>query len=203
MTATTPVRHPQAIRDYLGFTEIKTLVHRIETLRNAQGVQVIAILSQHAREGKSFLTAVLATGLANLAPQRRVLIVDAAAHWPTQSTLLEETVEPLENVDIIRLKDWKNPNEDALQSSEAKLGALLDRLGGQYGAILIDTCALHQKNRHNFDPMLLARYAGGAVLLTSPQPIEPAQEEANRRRLADGGVKLLGLVHNEVVSHGI
>jgi Mrp family chromosome partitioning ATPase len=176
----------QALLDYLSFSEVKELLLRLTSLRSSLDISSIAVLSELPKEGKSFFCALLAAALTRMDGGKRCLIVDAGAHFPERSTLLDDTVEPLDNIDIVQIGE-----------SESNLAELMERVQGQYDLILIDTCALQRRNRRNLDPLLLARQAGGAILVSSQKSLGSDNAKAESRRLTDAGVKLLGIMHNQ------
>jgi Mrp family chromosome partitioning ATPase len=174
------------LQNYLAYAEIKNLIQRIESMRGVMGTGSFTVLSELPGEGRSFFSAVLAAGLVGLGSNRRCLVVDASAHFPEPSYLLNQLMEPLERVDVVRLRD-----------NEAALAGILEGAQGRYENVIVDTCALSLRNKNNLDPILLARQTGGALFLNSPLSLGEEKAEIGRRRLAESGIKLHGIVHNE------
>jgi Mrp family chromosome partitioning ATPase len=191
-SSSTPSITSRSLLGYLAYSEIKHLIRRIDSLRRGgAGPGSFTILSEYPGEGRSFFSAVLAAGLANLESNRRCLLVDASAQFPAQSTLLNRLTETLDRVDIVRLRE-----------DEGELKAILEGASGQYEHVIVDTCALSRHNRNNLDPVLLARQTTGAILLSSRLSLGGEKSELGRGRLAEAGVKLLGIVYNERAESG-
>jgi Mrp family chromosome partitioning ATPase len=195
----------EALQKFVQYTEIKNLLDRIILLQEQEKFRSIAVLSELDGDGKTFITAVLA--LAHTARlKKKVLVVDtSSAHANSQpgpamtrkkTDLLAELLEHSTAVDLISLRDWENPKATV---DEYQLKALFDQVASKYALVIVDTSSLSRKNRNNFDPVVIARQCDVSILVGAHKPVDPDVSAANKKRITDSSIKLVGMVQNQWV----
>lgn len=185
---------------------------RILLIQETERFTSLSILSEDDGEGKTFVTAALAVAYATRF-QRKVLVIDTsnpvAIDTPSPAkalkkvNLLAELLEPVNEIDVIPLRDWSGAKKTPRGNvDEYQVKALLDQVGTTYALVLVDTSSLGRRNRNNFDPVLIARQTGAAILVTTGGQMDPEISIQNRKRIADAKINLIGAVYNQGIAEG-
>ncbi len=172
-------------------------------------LQAIVVTSSVPREGKSSISANLATAMAQVG--RRVLLVDADMRRPTQHHIwqLNNTVG-LSNliVDQLHLETTAQevmPNLDVLTSGvippnpvslldSQRMSALLDSFKSEYDVVVFDTPPL----AGTADAGVLGKLADGILLVVRPGMADCNSASAAKEFLNQSGQNVLGMVVNDV-----
>lgn len=182
----------------------------VERMSRSRDVRTIAITSPAAGDGKTVTALTLAGALAR-GSDERVLLVDADLRRPSVARLLGlpeqarglgdvlaeggpdvgTVIHPLESLNLAVLPAGlprRGGVSDTLRSP--RLEALLERLRGQYGCIVVDTPPLLPV----FDSALLAKLVDGVLLVV-------AANQTPRKLLGESlnmldPAKVLGIVFN-------
>lgn len=174
-----------------------------------KALRTIVITSSVAKEGKSEVSANLAAAIAQLG--RRVLLVDADMHCPSQHHIWNLTNEAgLSHVIVNQVclgsavrEVMPNlyvlpagaipPNPMALLDSQ-RMSVLLDRLSIEYDFVIFDTPPLSG----TADAAVLGRLADGILLIVRPDVVTFARTHAVKELLTQSGQNVLGIVVNGV-----
>jgi chain length determinant protein tyrosine kinase EpsG len=170
--------------------------------------KTLAIISPNNQEGRSYFSANLAIVFAQLG--QRTLLIDANLRQPRQhllfnlgdgrglSDILANRVDTSVIKKIPELTDLSvlpagtiPPNP--LEIISRGLGACLEKLIVNYDVILLDTPTASQGS----DVQLLARGAGGALLLARKHQTRLADMEAMKTFLEKSGVVCVGAIIND------
>jgi len=167
--------------------------------------KTLAIVSATNGEGRSYLAANLAIVFSQLG--ERTLLIDSDLRQPRQhklfnlnndqglsnflvnradATVIKEIPELL-NLSVLTAGTTP-PNP--LEIISRGLGACLEQLTPQYDVIVLDTPAVSQGS----DVQLLARYAGGALLLARQHETRLADMESMKMFLEKSGVVCVGAI---------
>jgi len=182
--------------------------------QNGQARQVILVTSPSPREGKSTVATNLAIALAEI--HKRVLLVDAdlrrprlhaifgqANTWGLTDLLQDET--PCEEYEVEALaRDTQVPGLFSLPSGAGGSGSsrllysnrmaeLLDRLRGEFDAIVIDTPPV----LNLADARVLSRFVDGVVLVFRAGLTQREAATAAARLFEADGTPVLGTVLND------
>lgn len=215
--------HPKECRrsvlEFLQLPESRALLHRIRSAHDERRAKSILILSQFPREGRTFLTSVLAEAAVTLFSQR-VLIVDTdstdLAHAPYFTYLGRDRSEgpgdPLEpaSIEVAIAKRIRHQGTNETQSHPAHeetldllpdfdVGAYLTAVRDQYDLVLIDGCALSSVGRATLHPAILSVYSDSTILVVSPRSIERNALRSMQGLLAQHRIRPFGIVHNRWV----
>jgi chain length determinant protein tyrosine kinase EpsG len=170
--------------------------------------KTLAIVSPNNGEGRSYFAANLAIVFAQLG--QRTLLIDANLRQPCQHLLFNlGGVQGLSDFlanrvnDVVVKKIGELPDlsiltagtipPNPLEIISRGLGACLEKLISNYDVILLDTPAVSQGS----DVQLLARGAGGALLLARQHETRLAEMEAMKTFLEKSGVVCVGAVIND------
>jgi len=161
-------------------------------------------------EGKSTLVSNMATALAEI--NQRVLLIDADTRKPRQHSifgtsnerglttlLLDATVKPSEVIAESAVPGvWVMPAGPGVASATNLLygnamARLLEELRGEYDVVLIDTPPMLQIP----DARILARMAGGVILVLRAGKTTRDAAKAMRNQLQQDGTKIIGTILND------
>lgn len=208
--------------DYIRFPQFKRLLDKVASAQLSNGFRSIAVLSKFPREGRTFFVAVLALGYA-IYLRRRVLIVDTLSANRENSFYLDRVLGSRSNgerngarpyIDLMtaatmirRLNqrygslhvgpDGEITGPPALsETPDFQVGVFLDELESEYDLVLLDTCALTTVDKQHLDPVILARQADSAILVTSHRSSERDVVQQVNDELHRSHVELLGTIFN-------
>lgn len=213
-----PSEHQTTLRFFVALSECRQLLHTIRSRQSEMGIKSILILSQYPREGKTFLSSVLAEAASSLLHQR-VLIVDTASTAPTESpyrdylrsnqsmTAGSDHKTP-GSIDIVLAKQVRHnrnsdfPKDTASQgvagvTSDFEVGAYLTAIREQYNLVLVDGCALDLVGRDSLHPSILASHSDASLVVTSSRSIQRHSLTAMKQLLTKNRICPLGFVHNQ------
>ena len=184
--------------------------------QNAAGLQgegrpkALVFTSAGPGEGKSTLVSNMATALAEI--NQRVLLIDADTRKPRQHSiygvgnerglttlLLDATVKPSEVIAESTVPGvWVLPAGPGVASATnllygTAMGRLLDALREEYDVVLIDTPPMLQIP----DARILARMAGGVILVLRAGKTTRDAAKAMRNQLQQDGTKIIGTILND------
>ena len=184
--------------------------------QNAAGLQgegrpkALVFTSAGPGEGKSTLVSNMATALAEI--NQRVLLIDADTRKPRQHSiygvgnerglttlLLDGTVKPSEvivestvpGVSVLPAGPGVASATNLLYGTA--MGRLLDALREEYDVVLIDTPPMLQIP----DARILARMAGGVILVLRAGKTTRDAAKAMRNQLQQDGTKIIGTILND------
>jgi capsular exopolysaccharide synthesis family protein len=188
----------------------RMLLSNINFLSSDKPIKVIVISSCLPGEGKTTVSANLATCMAQMG--RRVIVIDADMRRPylhncfgipnkkglsnvlVGESTLDASILPLEeNLDVIPSGQMP-PDPVALVSSK-RMEALITGLAQSYDFVIIDTPPLSL----TAESMILARMGDGVLLVTRPGVVDAEMIFQCKRALVQAGPKVLGLVVNGVI----
>jgi Mrp family chromosome partitioning ATPase len=187
--------------EYLAYTECKRLLNQIVVNQQKQGFKTVAVLSNMAREGKSFFVLSLALGYATLLG-KRVLVVDVVNQTSDRS-LFRETILGEERTEqgvacgLVELLSTRNKDGRSAEATDFQIGPYVDSIKDLFDLVLYDTCALDSATKENIDPVIIARSADVSILVTSPRSIGGDLISRTKERLERWDIKLLGMVFND------
>lgn len=222
---------PRAILfDYIRCSEFKRLLDQIHTLQETQDLKSLAVLSEFAGEGKTFLISVLALGYASFL-RKRVLIMDTISQTRDESFYLTNVLGSQLMMDgqgegtdkgiidlitsrslyrQIQLYEQHEPipaleaelpvpydERFGYENSDFQIGSFVASLYDSYDLILLDTCALKDVEKENLDPIILAKQAGAAILVTSQRSLERSTMGKIKKELQRSNVTLVGTIFND------
>lgn len=172
-------------------------------------LKVIVITSSNPNEGKSFVSANLATALSQLG--RRVLLVDADMRRPHQHKVwgipnliglsnvlvgqskLQHTVQKaLVTLDVLPVGKIP-PNPLKLLESQ-RMSSLIEEAEAEYDFIILDTPPLTAFA----DGLVLSKVADGILLVVRPGKVDSDTVKLVKNRLKQSGQQVLGMVVNGV-----
>ena len=190
------------------FPECKRLVHQVVSEQTKSEAKSVAIVSEMAREGKSFLSLVLALGYATLL-SKRVLIFDAVMQT-SGNALYQNRILGLEDkkegsasetetstpAGVIDLISTKTEDRIALDSTDFQIGGYINSRKPDYDLIIIDTCALSRASQKNMDPLIIAKQADRTILVTSHRTLDKELLTRINKEFRRWNISLLGTVFN-------
>ncbi len=183
----------------------------LEFVHSDKATQVIVVTSSVPKEGKSTVSANLATAMAYSG--RRVLLVDADMRHPLQHHIWQLTnFVGLSNVIIGEAEFSKAvqevmprldiltsgaipPNPAGLLASK-RMASLLETCSRNYDSIIIDTHSLVGVA----DAAILGRMASGILLVVRPGLVDFAKANEAKDLITRSGQNVLGLVINGVTT---
>lgn len=188
----------------------RMLQANLKFLSSDKPLKVIVVTSAVPKEGKSTVSANLATAIAQLG--RRVLLVDADMRHPLQhhiweltnaaglsdvivgQTEFESTVtEVMAKLDVLTAGVMP-PNPMALLDSK-RMASLIDSFSEHYDFVIIDAPPLVLAA----DALTLGRMTDGVLLVARPGVIDSTSAAAAKESLDRCGQNVLGLVVNGVI----
>lgn len=215
------------IAKYLQQPKIKRLVSNIVTQQEREKFKTLAVISELTKEGRSFITSLLAYAYATV-HRKRVLILDLANltsqhDWQFVDLLHQEGqgANPTTKTDngVGELKSFTihlltaqsqsfdleatlppPPAASELQglNLESLLSPILEALKPSYDLVLIDTSALSIENESQVDPLISAQKADRSVLVLTNLSMRRDVLEKIKHRINSSGISVLGTVHNQV-----
>jgi capsular exopolysaccharide synthesis family protein len=172
-------------------------------------LNAIAVTSSVSKEGKSTVSANLASAMAHLG--RRVLLVDADMRHPMQhhiwnlanaeglsDVIVNQAEFPkavrtvMENLDVLP-SGVVPPNSLALLNSQ-RMASLVEEFSNNYDFVIFDTPPLVL----TADAITLGKMADGILLLARPGVVDRVSASASKEFLVRSGQRVLGLVVNGV-----
>lgn len=192
-------------------SEAYQMLHaNLKFLSSDKAIKTIVVTSSVPQEGKSTVSANLATAVAQSG--RRVLLVDADMRLPRQHhvwDLLNEAglsdvlvgqaelrvgIKPvMDNLDVLSAGAVP-PNPMALLDSE-RMAKLIENFAGTYDFVIIDTPALCVAA----DAPILGKMADGILLVVRPGVVDSASAASAKEFLGRSGQNVLGQVLNGVL----
>lgn len=176
---------------------------------NSAGQKALTVTSPGRSEGRSWLAANLATVFAQIG--ERTLLIDADMRHPSQHLMFNLN----NSVGLSALLTGRAGKEAASRihpqlrlfvlpagllppNPQELLGRpvfdlVLERFSDQFDVIIIDTPAASE----SADAQIVARRAGGAVMLARRRVTRHAQLTSSTQNLVQAGVKVVGTVFNE------
>lgn len=212
---------PRAILlNYLGTPECRRLIHLIQNSKKTSANQTVLLLSQFSKEGRTFVSALLALAASSLLRQR-VLVVDTVHINSTDSPLYHLLPQTSEDtcsrkppgytgaIELALGKRLEPLTQSALDTEAAfargdhvalvpdfEAANYLQRARGSHDLIILDGCALQALNADTLHPAILAQHSDLVLLVASPRSVERTALHATRDLLALHGIKPRGLVFN-------
>lgn len=209
------------LQAYLSLPECRHLIHKIRAAQLERGIKSILVLSQFSKEGKTFLTSMLANAAATLLSQR-VLIVDAISNTPSDSHhhvyagcgaphSEHATLKTLDTIDLVCAKQLgvdeinghSNPDTEERRKTHSN-GTISDfvvtsnifAMRERYDLVLIDGCALNEVRPNSLHPAILASHTDATVLVLSPPAINRTALRLMKELLSRYGINPLGIIVN-------
>lgn len=168
--------------------------------------KTLAVVSANEKEGRSYLAANLAIVFAQLG--ERTLLIDGNLRQPRQHELfqiknsrglsdllinradIESTIKVIPELPNLSVLVAGAVPPNPLEIISRGLNACLTKLMSNYGVILLDTPSVSKGS----DVQLLARSAGGALLLARQHETRLADMEAMKTFLEKSGVVCVGAI---------
>lgn len=181
----------------------------LKFLSSDKEVKTIVVTSSAPREGKSEVSANLATAIAQIGA--RVLLVDADMRHPAQHHAWElNNATGLSNV-LVEQVDFKSavqqvmPNMDVLTAGvippnpialldSKRMASLIQAFSNEYDYVVFDTPPL----AGTADAAVLGKMADGLLLVVRPGVVDSASATASKEFLAQTGQNVFGIVVNGV-----
>jgi capsular exopolysaccharide synthesis family protein len=182
----------------------------LKFLSSDKELKAIVVTSSVPREGKSEVSANLATAMVQVG--RRVLLVDADMRHPSQHHIWELTNsvglsnilvgeaelnaalrEVMPGLDVLTAGVIP-PNPVALLDSK-RMASLIETFSKNYDFVIVDTPPL----AGIADAPILGKMADGILLVVRPRVVDSANAKAAKEFLARSGQNVLGLVANGVI----
>ena len=187
----------------------RMLQANLRFLSSDKELKVIVVSSSLPQEGKSTVSANLAVAIAQLG--RKVLLVDADMHCPTQHRIWElpnqvglsnvivgqagfgdAIAQVMDNLDVLPCGVIP-PNPMALLDSQ-RLTLLIKQFSASYDAVIIDTPSLNVAA----DALILGNKADGLLLVVRPGVLNSGTVAFAKELLKKSSQHVLGLVVNGV-----
>lgn len=183
----------------------------LKFLSSDKALKVIAVTSSVPQEGKSTVSANLATAMAQSG--RKVLLIDADMRLPSQHTIWDLLNDAgLSNVLVGQAQIGKAikevmfnlhvltagvtpPNPMALLDSK-RMASLIKKLSDNYDFVIIDTPSLSIA----VDAPILGKMADGILMVVRPGVVDSASAASAKEFLKQSGQNVLGQVVNGVNS---
>lgn len=227
LLATTPNQQPQNLLSFTGFkalapekaisdepysiaSESYRILHTNLQFLDDNDVKVITVTSSIPKEGKSTVSANLATALAQI--KKKVLIIDADLHRPQQQNIwgtsnnrglaeilrdeatISETIQQITPHIHIISSGFSQPGESLMLLQSKKIQHLIERVKDNYDLVIFDTPPVLLFA----DALTVAGQTEGIVFIARPGVTSPASAASSKELLDQSGQKVLGLVVNGV-----
>ncbi|EXJ15128.1 CpsD/CapB family tyrosine-protein kinase [Imhoffiella purpurea] len=194
--------------------EIKRVLVSVEHALSGDQGKTILCTSATAGEGKSLISASLATTAAQMG-NSRVILLDLNWYQPAIHGFFGlEPIHPMEKIQRTDLRDLTSRPEgydlDVLlaptdHGDHARTGSDLLLIGGQlidqardrYDLVLIDAGSIFPTNRMMMDPVMLARMVDGVALVVMKGETPRQAVKKAYMSLEIAGVDVLGVVTNQ------
>jgi len=182
----------------------------LKFLSSDKELKAIVVTSSVPREGKSEVSANLATAMVQVG--RRVLLVDADMRHPSQHHIWELTnsvglsnilvgeaelnaalQEVMPGLDVLTAGVIP-PNPVALLDSK-RMASLIEKFSKNYDFVIVDTPPL----AGIADAPILGKMADGILLVVRPRVVDSANAKAAKEFLTRSGQNVLGLVANGII----
>lgn len=201
---------PQAVRAE-SFRRLRT---NLQFLELGPAARTYVMTSSLPGEGKTTTSINLAITLADAG--QRVVLVDADLRRPSVArymgiegtvgltTILigkvrvEDAVQPWGNGNLFVIASGQVPPNPSELLGAAPMAELLERLRGEYDAVVIDTPPLLPVT----DAAVLAKAVGGAIVVVGAGTVDRDELETALSALGTAGVRVLGVVVNRVPVRG-
>ena len=188
--------------------ECRRLVHLIR----ARHLQTVAIHSQFAGEGKTFLTALLAESAFRFA-DFRVLIIDAVSTVKEESFFSDKSPSSsgIAKIDVTLAKTLRKeqqlthtPHSVCREGhmpyrvgvSDFDVGTYVATVKNSYDLILIDCCSLTAITSHELHPAILACHSDSNLIVTAAHRLKRRALTSLKILIAHYNLALLGVVCN-------
>lgn len=177
-----------------------------------QKLKVILVTSATAGEGKSFVSANLATVMAERG--KRVLLIDADMRRPrqhriwkvfnskglsnvliNQTSLQDSIFQPLPNLDLMTA-GTAPPNPIALLDSHS-MEELIDKARNNYDFVIIDTSPLMAVA----DPLVISKLTDGLLLVVRLGQVHSEEVAMAKTLLDQSKIPILGMMLNGISDH--
>jgi capsular exopolysaccharide synthesis family protein len=187
----------------------RMLLSNLKFLNSDKKVKVIVVSSSTAKEGKSTVSANLATAIAQSGS--KVLLIDADMPNPIQhhiwdinnerglSNVLSQQIAPeqaiktlMPNLEILT-SGVVPPSSAALLESK-RMASLIEEFAAQYEFVILDTPALND----SADAQILGRMADGILLTVKLGTINTNIARNTKQILDNSGHQVLGIVINGI-----
>jgi polysaccharide biosynthesis transport protein len=200
------------VRDYpsLAVSEsYRMLQSNLKFLSSDRQVKTIVVTSSSSKEGKSTVSANLASAMAQVG--HKVLLIDADLHNPIQhhiwntynenglSNVIAEQLdlkiaiqEVMPNLEL--LTSGVIPPSPATLLDSQRMRILMDYWAERYDFVIIDTPSMDMAA----DAPIMGRMADGVLLVVKPGAIERAKANFTKEILEQSGQNILGIVFNGV-----
>ncbi len=200
------------VRDYpsLAVSEsYRMLQSNLKFLSSDRQVKTIVVTSSVSKEGKSTISANLASAMAQVGD--KVLLIDADLHNPIQhhiwniynedglSNVIAEQLDPrmaiqevMSNLDL--LTSGVIPPSPATLLDSQRMRILMDYWSERYDFVIIDTPPIDM----TADAPIMGRMADGVLLVVKPGAVERAKANFTKEILEQSGQNILGIVFNSV-----
>lgn len=204
----------QKIEMLLEIAEIKRIYVPIETSLFKNTPACLMVTSALRGEGKTTLTAGLAT-VAARESNKRVLAIDLNWHAPAlhsyfgldliEASSVNGTIQienlvhnsGMENLDVLpAVQLGKNPSEP--YGDENALGEeIISKAREIYDIVFLDMSKIFPPNRRMMDPLAILREADGVVMVVLANATPRHQVKRAKYALETAGANILGLVVNQ------
>lgn len=175
-----------SINQYMQLGEVKRLTQRFSDELTKGALKTVAVLSLEPKEGRTFLTAVLAIGMATFF-KKRVIIIDTTADDACKNIAGNA-------ITVLTARNLTSATDEPL---DFQLMNLIEQQQNQYDLMLLDTTAITAGNSENCgDPLIAGRIAGSAILVTSQRSLRYGNLSEVKYQLSNMGISLLGMVNN-------
>lgn len=206
---------PKQLESLAQIAEVRRILAALNPPTPSQTNPCLVVTSSARGEGKTTLTALLATAAA-LQGRRQVLAVDLNWHQPALHSCfgLERTFDSTGFVRTLSLGDHlrrtpfehltflpapppeQTPDNGSIDALDLGL-AIIEQARTRFDLVFIDTTSIYPANRYMVDPVVLAQASTGVILavLTSVTPRQLVKKTVTS--LQTRGVPLLGTVANQ------
>jgi Mrp family chromosome partitioning ATPase len=205
------------LESYIRQPEFKRLLFKIsQTTVHGKALQNFAVLSEFPGEGRSFVSAVLALGFVRIL-KKRVLLMSTVEQHPQNaftfgsSDYLLDASKRYYSPDIISTSSFSSYCDVHAYSSlsgaakniepaEFILSPFLTALAPSYDMIILDTCPLSKIGTNNFDPIIVASFTQGALLVLGEKSISSSSLAHTKEKLSGYGVEVIGSIVNKITN---
>ena len=187
----------------------RMLQSNLKFLTSDRQIKSIIVTSSVSKEGKSTVTANLASAMAQVG--HKVLLIDANLHHPMQhhiwntnnegglSNVIAEQLNPriaiqevMLNLDL--LTSGVIPPSPATLLDSQRMRILMDYWSESYDFVIIDTPSIDLAA----DAPIMGRMADGVLLVVKPGAVERAKANFTKEILEQSGQNILGIVFNSI-----
>jgi Mrp family chromosome partitioning ATPase len=196
--------------DYVSSADFRRVFNQLVLAQDETGAKSITLLSAHEGEGRTFVTAALAIAFASLM-RKKVAIVDTVSRSAYSSFFWNRIADQGEHskfpgrIDLLLPASPDEPNAPPLFTSEDLTKPVpidfhfreyLTPITAAHDVVLIDTCSIQMVKRESIHPLIAARQADAAIIVSSPESLERESLHRLKLDLKKAKVKLLGTIFN-------